>query len=125
MKMLMIILFIILFVVVAIIFCSKKERFTQGYNYVISECIRKCELDHLRKDPFYVPLQEGGYMTQSYCEQVCAAEYNKNENTGGFPNCGACMVRRPPYSKCPLQMCRYFGCPNKRFDVIGNDVKTV
>lgn len=121
--------FAVLLIAVALVaaFYPRKEKFTQGYNYLISGCIQKCELERLHRDPYFVQLQEGGYMTKSYCEQLCATEYNKNKmyETPQFPSGGACMLRRPSYHKCPLKRCRYFGCPNKRFDLIGNDVKTV
>ena len=88
----------------------KRENFTQGYDYLISGCIKKCELDLLRKNPYFVQLQEGGRMTQNYCRMMCASEYNKHNPPTGFPNGGACRLRKPPYYKCPHLKCRYFGC---------------
>ncbi len=82
---------------------SRKEYFVKGYDYLIDGCIKKCELDLLRKNPFFVQLQEGGRFTQNYCRQICASEYNK-----GTPN--RCRLRKIPYHICPLQKCRYHCC---------------
>jgi hypothetical protein len=134
MKLLCITIILIVVIAIIVVFTQQStENFTQGYNYLIAGCIQKCEQDQLRNDPFFVPLQEGGYMANSYCEQMCASEYNKNNINPcikTFPSSGACMVRKPSYQAKPLTWCRYFDeqyfpIKNKNFDLIGNDVKTV
>jgi len=103
--------FILMLIVVSCT-CGKKENFTQGYDYLISGCIKKCELDLLRKNPFFVQLQEGGRMTQNYCRMMCASEYNKNdtpdENASLQNKQNSCQLRKPSYYECPLQRRRYW-----------------
>lgn len=120
------VVFLIILIVIISCSCKKAEKFTQGYNYLIAGCIQKCTLGLERRNPFYND-EEGGYFSSGACERMCAAEYNKNNISDGFPSGGACMVRKPSYKKCPMTFCRYFqgsqkNCPNKNFDLIGNDV---
>jgi len=93
----------------------------QGYDYLVSSCVQKCEVDLLRKNPFYVQLQEGGYKAQNYCRDVCSLEYNKNEQPyggsfgGPYASPVGCSyrpdtavkscynIRKIPYNTCPLQ----------------------
>ena len=59
---------------------SKKEGFVQGYDYPISGCIQKCEMDLLRNNPYYVPLQEGWLNANKICRELCVAEYNRSSD---------------------------------------------
>lgn len=119
----LLILLIILFALY-LVCLSKAEGFTQGYNYLISGCIQKCELERLHNNPFYQTFEDGGYMTKAYCEQLCTSEYNKGNITGGKPYQGACMLRNPSYVEKPLKWCRYWMCPNKERKLVGS-VKNV
>lgn len=78
-----VVMFIILLLFIFMLYISlpkKIEGFTQGYDAPISGCIKQCELELLRRNPYYVQLQEGGRMTQNYCRMICASEYNSQSS---------------------------------------------
>ncbi len=100
-----IILLVVLYIYMSM---SRREHFTQGYDYLISGCIKKCELELLRQNPYFTQLQEGGRMTQNYCRMVCATEYNKNNPK--VEGVSPCQLRKPPYHQCPHSKCRYGKC---------------
>ena len=70
-----ILLLIILFII--IIYSNKTENFTQGYNYLISNCIRQCILDYNNKDPYFNAYEDDGFFATEYCENKCKNRYNK------------------------------------------------
>lgn len=98
---------------------KKKEHFTQGYDYKVDGCIKQCELDLLRRNPYFTQLQQGGYMTQNYCRLICASQYNQQRNddfSKKYPNkylLNKYSRRRNPcdLSTCPKQRCPYIRYP--------------
>lgn len=94
-------IFVVIFGIVALVILyfaivSKKETFTNGSDAPIARCIQKCEMSMLQKNPYFVHLQEGRRMTNSYCRQMCAAEYNRIQG-GSAATCN-CEIRK---SDCP------------------------
>lgn len=89
-------------------FNSKRENFTQGYNYLIPECIRHCQLTVNDRNPYYSQYEDDNFFSLDYCEQKCINEYNKKKSCPSeYP------IRDPTYCEKPLQTCSYFECnPN-------------
>lgn len=93
-------LVVLVLAIIVILSCRGKENFVQGYDHLIAGCIKKCESDILRRDPFFVQLQEGGRFAQNFCQQACATKFNRG-------NCDGCRLRVPSYTDVPLKKCRY------------------
>lgn len=73
-----VLLLVIVAMLVGAVLYTQKESFAQGYDYVVAGCVKQCELDYLRRNPFFVQLQDGGIVTQNHCRKLCLAEYNKH-----------------------------------------------
>jgi hypothetical protein len=64
-------------IVIVIVFTllNKTEGFVKGYDALYDGCIQKCEMDLLRRNPYFVQLQEGWEQINKYCIAECGKAY--------------------------------------------------